>query len=302
MPSTFCNTKIHGWGFMKQRIPAHPCSHSGWQMLSLECKWRVEWAGLTPCCHFGMHTTATSPVIFLHQICLSKDHQPLLRHNNVWHPSTPPLPFSPSPSTSRQMGLSLKLRATPMLTYTLGEAAESLRNTPSYSVVRRKHEHVSLAAGESSVLSKPSLWFQQCCLVSYTLLSWNREIGLFLSWWIGWKCWSLQIDKDDLDKNTSFAQWKIIQKNSQNHSSEEGWSVRGGYSGFSGSVENLSWQSWSPDRTVKSTESLWIEVTQKSQSHTEDSHECTFCFTKCPFGSNVYCVNCQEMHFTWPLK
>lgn len=178
---------------MKQRVPAHSCSHSGWQTLSLECM--KSGVGrphtLLPLWHAHNSHSFSSPVIFLHQICLSKDHQPLLKHNNVWPP-----PFSPAPSTSRQMGLSLKHWATPMLTYTLGEAAESLRNTPSYSVVRRKYGHVSLAAGESSVLSKPSLWFQQCCLVPYTLLSWNREIGFFLSWWIGWKCWSLQIDKD----------------------------------------------------------------------------------------------------------
>ncbi len=180
---------------MKQHIPAHPCSHSGWQMLSPECKWRVEWAGITPCCHFGMHTTAT-PSLLRWSFCTRSVSVKIT--SPCWDTtmSDPPPPFSPAPSTSRQMGLSLEHWATPMLTYTLGEAAESLRNTPSYSVVRHKHEHVSLAAGESSVLSKPSLWFQQCCLVSYTLLSWNSEIGLFLSWWIGWKCWSLQIDKD----------------------------------------------------------------------------------------------------------
>ncbi len=152
---------------------------------------------LLPLWHAHNSHSFSSPVIFLHQICLSKDHQPLLRHNNVWHPPPPPPPpiHSPlPPPPSDKWVLSLEHWATPMLTYTLGEAAESLRNTPSYSVVRHKHEHVSLAAGESSVLS--SLWFQQCCLVSYTLWSWNREIGLFLSWWIGWKCWSLQFDKD----------------------------------------------------------------------------------------------------------
>lgn len=176
----------------------HPCGHSGWQTLSLECKWRAEWAGLTPCCHFGMHTTATpSPLrcSFCTRSVSVKISSPCWGTTMSDTPDLPPL-FSPAPSTSRQMGLSLQHGATPMLTFTLGEAAESLRNTPSYSVVRRKYKHVSLAGGESSVLSKPSLWFRPCCLVSYNLLSWNGEIGFFLFWRIGWKSWSLQIDKD----------------------------------------------------------------------------------------------------------
>lgn len=45
--------------------------------------------------------------------------------------------------------------------------------------------------------------------------------------------------KSDLDKYTSFAQWKLI-KNAENHSWEEGLSLRGRYSGFSGRKSQLT--------------------------------------------------------------
>ncbi len=109
-PSTFCNTKIHGWGFMRQHadvlsmilLCAHPCSHSGWQTLSLECKWRVEWAGLTPCCHFGMHTTATPSLLrcsFCTRSVSVKITSPCWGTTMSDTPNPPPPfpPFSPAP-------------------------------------------------------------------------------------------------------------------------------------------------------------------------------------------------------------
>lgn len=108
--------------------------HSGWQTLSLECKWRVRVGRphtLPPLWHAHNSHSFSSAALFLHQNCLCKNRQLLLRHNNVWHPRPPPFHPALPPSTSRQMCLSLHRRATPTLTFTLGEADENPSNTPS---------------------------------------------------------------------------------------------------------------------------------------------------------------------------